>query len=110
MTFDVIFDLRTFMMVLIVFFSAYAQIMITLREEGTAPNDILRSSYGLLFGDFGSYDEFSTVNFCVFVFFSFIIPLVLMNLLIAIMSDSYARVQENSKSADSRALANMILE
>jgi hypothetical protein len=42
--------------------------------------------------------------------FSFFIPLVLMNMLIALMSDSYARVQSNAASADARALAEMLQE
>jgi len=42
--------------------------------------------------------------------FTFFIPLLLMNLLIAIMSDTYSRVQSNAISSDARALAEMILE
>ena len=91
MCFDVIHDLRTFMLVLMIFYAAYTQIMITLSDDFTSA-EVMRSSYGLLYGDFGDYTEFDTVKFVVFVFFTFVIPLVLMNLLIAIMSDSYARV------------------
>lgn len=42
--------------------------------------------------------------------FSFFVPLLLMNLLIAIMSDVYERVQSNVNSADARILAEMIFE
>ena len=110
MTFDVIYDLKTFMLILLMFYIAYSQILIAISDNGESYADILRSSYVLLYGDFGELAEFSTVKFFVFVFFSFVIPLVLMNLLIAIMSDSYARVQENAKAADARAMASMILE
>lgn len=71
---------------------------------------LLRSSYVLSFGELGDFAEAAVVKFFVFALFSFIIPLVLMNLLIAIMSDSYARIQENSKAADARALADMEME
>ena len=49
-------------------------------------------------------------HFIIFVIFSFFIPLVLMNMLIAIMSNTYARVQSNSAAADARQLAEMIQE
>lgn len=42
--------------------------------------------------------------------FSFLVPLVLMNMLIALMADSYTRVQSNAVAADARALAEMLLE
>lgn len=45
--------------------------------------------------------------FCMFTFF---IPLTLMNMLIAIMSDTYGRVQGNVQAADARAIAEMMLE
>ena len=71
---------------------------------------MFRQSYTLAFGDFGDFGEFSKTKFIIFVFSTFIVPLVMMNLLIAIISDSYARIQANSVSANSRALAEMILE
>jgi len=42
--------------------------------------------------------------------FSFFVPLTLMNMLIAIMSDAYERVQSNAQAADTKILADMILE
>lgn len=45
------------------------------------------------------------MSFLVFFIFAFFIPLVLLNMLIAIMGDSYARVQANAIAADARSLA-----
>jgi hypothetical protein len=64
-------------------------------------------SYVLSYGDLGSFDEFMYLKFFIFMMFSFLIPLVLMNMLIALMSDSYSRVQTNAVSADAAALAEM---
>mmetsp|Transcript_22378 Transcript_22378/g.16861 ORF Transcript_22378/g.16861 Transcript_22378/m.16861 type:complete len:123 (+) Transcript_22378:2239-2607(+) len=49
-------------------------------------------------------------QFIFFVVFSFFIPLLLMNMLIAIMSSAYERIQENSEAADARMLAELQLE
>jgi hypothetical protein len=44
------------------------------------------------------------------VIFSFFIPILLLNMLIAIMSDSYEKVMANRVPADCRQLASMLLE
>lgn len=51
-----------------------------------------KGSYALAFGELGSIEEYDGVQFAIFGIFSFFIPLVLMNMLIAIMSDVYERV------------------
>ena len=69
-----------------------------------------RQGYVLAFGDLGSFADYSLIQSLIFIGFNFFIPLTLMNMLIAIMSDTYGRVQGNAKSADARALAEMELE
>ena len=65
----------------------------------------------MAFGDFSDFtDDYTTTGFIIFAFFSFFVTLIMMNLLIAIMSDSYERVQANSLAADARILASLILE
>jgi hypothetical protein len=44
-----------------------------------------------MYGDF-SPDEYTTANWILFIIASILLPLVMLNLLIAIMSDTYARV------------------
>jgi hypothetical protein len=70
----------------------------------------LKEAYTFAFGELGDFATYSNTKFVVFMLFTFMIPLTMMNLLIAIMSDSYARVTENAVAADSRSLADMILE
>ena len=72
--------------------------------------EFMRDSWAFSFGELGDIENFGLIRYLVFAAFTFIIPLTLMNLLIAIMGDAYNRVQENSKAADARALANMELE
>jgi hypothetical protein len=72
--------------------------------------DDFRQGYVLAFGDLGDFSEFPLIKFLMFSMFTFLIPLTLMNMLIAIMSDTYARVQENAEAADTRSLAEMCHE
>ena len=62
----------------------------------------MRDSYVLAFGELGSFSDVTMMQFIIFIIFSLFIPLVLMNILIAIMSDAYERVQANAIAADSR--------
>ena len=55
-------------------------------------------------------DQDSALGLIVFFIVSIINPIILLNLLISIMSDTFARVKEGKITADSRELANMILE
>jgi len=52
----------------------------------------------------------SIYQYIFFVLFVFFITLVLMNMLIAIMSDTYATVKSNILAANMRILAKMVLE
>ena len=65
-------------------------------------NDSFRNSYVLALGELGEFGDFTWLQFVIFIMFSFFVPLVLMNMLIAIMSDAYERVQANAIAADSR--------
>jgi len=56
----------------------------------------LKGSYVMAFGELGDYANMNFVQFFIFALFSFFIPLLLMNMLIAIMSDAYERVQSNA--------------
>lgn len=60
-------------------------------------------------GDF-SYDDYSPAQWVLFVISSVFMPLVMLNLLIAIMSDTFERVTNSMVEADGRELNSMILE
>lgn len=114
MIFEIIYDIKTFLIILFSSLLAYAQISFVLDANTDAVDDgfvtQLKNSYVLSLGELGDFGEFSALRFIVFIIFSFLIPLVLMNMLIALMSDSYSRVQTNAVAADAKALAEMEAE
>lgn len=108
---EIIKSIGTFLALLFIAMLAYGQIMLTMKpvEDGATWAE-LRGGYVLALGELGSFDEYNFIQFFMFCMFTFFIPLTLMNMLIAIMSDTYARVQEGAASADARSLAEMELE
>ncbi len=66
--------------------------------------------YAITLADFGELDNFTLTQFLIFVIYSFFVPILLLNMLIAIMSDSYERVMANAIPADCRQLASMLVE
>lgn len=76
--------------------------MLTMKEDPVADEDgnipepdnleDFRQGYVLAFGDLGDFGAYGVTKFFIFSMFTFLIPLTLMNMLIAIMSDTYARV------------------
>jgi len=69
----------------------------------------LKITYRLAFADF-SPEEYTSLEWFMFVLGSCFIPLVLFNLIIAIMGDTYDRVQTSAKCVDLKEQANLILE
>ena len=65
--------------------------------------------YLIMYGDF-SVDGYSTSKWILFVFSSIFMPLVMLNMLIAIMSDTYERVSSGMIEADGKELNSLILE
>jgi len=101
-------DISTFLVILFLSMFAYGQIMLTMNEDRSWKD--FRQGYVLAFGDLGEFANYSLIQFFMFIIFTFFIPLTLMNMLIAIMSDTYGRVQGSAMAADARALAEMALE
>ncbi len=62
----------------------------------------LIQGYVLTLQEYGNFESFSPAHFFIFVIFSFFVPILLLNMLIAIMSDSYERVMANATPADCR--------
>ena len=91
MIFEIMTDISAFVTILFIALLAYSQIIISITDSDDIDAN-LRESYVLAFGELGSFAEASLMQFIIFVIFSFFIPLVLMNILIAIMSDAYERV------------------
>ena len=62
-----------------------------------------------MFGDFDT-DDYTTSDWILFIIASFLMPLVMLNMLIAIMSDTYSRVMSEIVPSDFMELNEMILE
>lgn len=107
MIFDILYDIRTFLMILLLATVAYSQILLTF-DRSDAYDSYGRIGYLLAFGELSGPEEFGLTKFIIFGIFAFIVPLVMMNLLIALMSDSYARIQSNARAADNKSLAAML--
>ncbi len=110
MIIEIIGEITTFLFILFIAILAYAQILYTTKDTDSEETSTARGSFLLAFGELGDFESIGLVQFLIFALFLFFIPLVLMNMLIAIMSDAYERVQSNAQSADSKILADMILE
>ncbi len=110
MIFEIITGITAFLIILGLTFLAFTQIMFSFTFGEAGWLAMFRGSYVLSLGELGDFGEYSIYQSAFFFVFSFFVPLVLMNMLIAIMSDTYARVQENSIAANNRALGGMLLE
>jgi len=69
----------------------------------------MKSEYRLMYGDF-DVDNLDTSGWILFVMGSCLMTLVMLNMLIAIMSDTYARVMSEIVPFDYFELNNLILE
>lgn len=108
---EVVMDMVSFLILL--FYSTFAFSFISLildppGERGTLPSYVA-SSYLLNLGEFDT-EGLSLTKSIIFFIVSIINPVVMMNLLISVIGDTYDRVQENLEVADYIELAGMILE
>jgi hypothetical protein len=71
--------------------------------------DYLTSAYLYDLGDSNS-EGFSKLHWLAYFLVTFLNNIVMLNLIISIMSDTYARVRENSSQADSIELTNMLID
>jgi hypothetical protein len=73
--------------------------------------DSIQNIYLLMYGDFqGSYTSYNVAEWLLFILATIVIPLIMLNLLIAIMSDTYERVTTGMVEADGKELNSLILE
>ena len=70
-------------------------------------SDFLLHVYLLDFGDF-SLDDYSALDLVIFMLAIFIVPLVFLNMLIAIMGDTFDRVKEEQQRRDFQEMAGLI--
>jgi hypothetical protein len=109
MIYDIFEDIKTFTIIMILAFFGYTIINLTYMGEAGV-TALTGNAYVLAFGQFDLIDEMGTIHYMFFIMFSFFVTLLLMNVLIAIMGDTYGRVQSNIVSADLKIVTSLILE
>ena len=105
---EVIKDMREFFVILLYSTLSFTFIFL-LRNPGSGFIDNLTKSYRLDLGDFDS-DFTSVFDWLIFFIVTMINPIIMLNLLISIMGDTYGEVQENSVIANFQELTEMIIE
>jgi len=92
---------------LVYFILAYTTIFGNTIEEGFSAT--LRSSYNLLLGDFdiGSYND---TQWILFIIGSMLLLVVMLNLLISIISESFDKISFERMESDSKLRLELILE
>lgn len=104
----IIKDMTFFLIVLF-----YATFGFTLIRVCLTNNDFISTFIYVYRADLGDFntDEFSDLSDWIWFFVvSFVNPLILLNMLIALMADTYDKVQENQDITDLREMATVILE
>ena len=109
---EVFKDMISFLILLFYSVIAFSFIFMSLQEDGYDKetfSDLFINSYLLGLGEF-STDGFGTIQWVVFFLASLVNTLIMLNLLISIMGDTFQKVQENNLLADRKELIDMILE
>mmetsp|Transcript_35065 Transcript_35065/g.31597 ORF Transcript_35065/g.31597 Transcript_35065/m.31597 type:complete len:201 (+) Transcript_35065:748-1350(+) len=89
---EIIWDMRSFIMMLLFIFFSFTIIFICLDEaEEFTFGSMFLLSYNYLFANYES-EGLTTSQYIFFVIFTLLLAVVLINMLIAIMGDSYSRV------------------
>ena len=97
-------DTYKFYWILFCFIISYFLVLMLSQEEGLeTPLDVWRAAYTLTLAELVGFDTKGSTNFFIFMIFTLLITLVLMNLIIAILSDAYELVQSERKYYDGQA-------
>ena len=105
---EIVKDMSSFIGILIFIIFTFSLILLEFDRE-IEFTDHLLTSYGFVYGNYET-EELSSSEIAIMVFVAFMISVVLLNLLIAIMGDSYAKVEENRILVDSLERLDMITE
>ncbi|CAG9318217.1 unnamed protein product [Blepharisma stoltei] len=106
---EVITDMISFMSLLFYSTLSFTLIFISVGAKSSDPfSMMLIKSYLLDLADF-SYDSYETVEWIIFLIASILNPLIMLNLLISIIGDTFDRVQEGIVIADQKELCELII-
>lgn len=112
LVFEVFKDMIAFLALLIYCTLSYCfiRMIFTSGQENGGFENSLKAAYVMNFGDIGEDNPSSVTEWVVITLMMLINPIVMLNLLISILGDTYSRVQENSVIADMKELLEMIIE
>ena len=107
---EIVKDMRGFFAILGLCVYAFAVSFCALTEEQCNVLDALGSMYRFSLGDIGSATSPRAVDLPFVALATVVLPLVLMNMLVALMMDTFDRVQTNAQAAEYRDRIELILE
>jgi len=96
-------DMRSFLLLLIMFLGAFAVAFRCVKVDSETGHSFLRT-FNMMFGDFSS-DDFTSISdlsgysLSLYVIYMVVVPLILLNAIIALMGDSFDKAQENARTA-----------
>ena len=93
-------DTYKFYVVLICFISSYSLFLMLTSDESYL--HVFKITYTMTLGEL-DFEELNTIRFLIFVAYTTLITLVLMNLLIAILGDAYELVTSEKRYYDGKA-------
>ena len=108
--YEVLFDVIPFLIILYYVTIGFAMIFLSLqRTEDNTYFDYLTNVYPSRLGEY-STDNFDKIDWLNYFLVSILISVIMLNLLVSILGDTFGRVNDQSSIADSQALASMIYE
>jgi hypothetical protein len=106
---EVIKDMKVFFIILFYSTLAFTFIFYLRNPDNLSFSEFLTISYRLDLGDFDA-DYTEAFDWVIFFLATVINPLIMLNLLISIMGDTYGKVQETNDIANFQELTEMIIE
>jgi NADH:ubiquinone oxidoreductase subunit 6 (subunit J) len=121
MIIQVILDMRSFYIILVISVCAFGNSFYILSQSNNDPSqnyitsyvDGISWTYRLMLGDFDTSvfdDNFIVLNWILFYMASMFLIIVMLNLLISIISDSYEKIQKNATNSMYKELASLIYD
>jgi len=104
---EVLKDMTSFLAVLLFLTFGFAFIFLQLRPESSFGNEMLKT-YNLIYANFDENPNGAEIPY--FVIFTVFVSVTLLNLLIAIMNETYGRVQEIRFYYENKTKVNLIIE
>ena len=107
--YEVIFDIVPFLIILFYTTASFSLIFRVLMEKDDTQLFYLTASWEINVGGFDT-SNYSSIMYLAFFLHTVINPLIMLNLLISILGDTFDRVSEKTVVADCKELAGMVLE